>query len=92
MTDELFPHSTVAVESPRLRWMKKHNVSIIHNHDVSPGDEDEFSGETIFPFCATNSPDKWLQSRAGYGNTEVEALADWARRNGVRLWNEPQTI
>ena len=26
----------------------------------------------------------------GYGETEDNALADWARKNGVKMWNEEQ--
>lgn len=75
-------------ESPRLRWLKKHDVHTHHNKNVQPGDEDELSGETIYPWVAYKGLPNFPMPNAGYGNTEHEAIVDWAIKNNVRLWNE----
>ena len=68
--------------SPRLAWMRKHGVWIRENREINPGDESPETGETIYPFKAFGN------QFVGYGNTEDEAIADFAKRAGVRLWNE----
>lgn len=87
---ELFPAETVAMESPRLRWMKRHDVTLIENKHVKPGQECELTGEPVARFCASRVGNKGLYSgsQAGFGQTAEEACADLAQRNGWRLWNE----
>lgn len=81
MNTELFPPSTVAVESPRLRWMKRNGVCV-ESCDRVPRHPDD--PRMAYDFEAT-SPSSRCN---GLGDTKDEAIADWARRNGVRLWNE----
>ncbi len=68
--------------------MAAHDVRVIHNKDITPGDECEFSGETLYPWCAFTGLPRFPRPDAGYGNTEDEAIADLAKRKGWRLWNE----
>lgn len=75
MTEELFPASTVTVESPRLSWIRRHSLTL------------ERCDHSRLKFCAW-SP--FPMTDVSYGVTEDDALADWARRNGVRLWNEEE--
>ena len=87
MNDELF--TIPPQDSPRLAWLKKHEIQPKHNKEVEPGDEDEF-GDRIYPFSVYGSFMRgevkyWL---AGFGDTEDEALVDFARGAGIRLWNE----
>lgn len=88
MRDELF---TIELQdSPRLAWLKNHEVKIIRNQGVSPGDECPESGEPIYPWCAFvgesefPKPDGWM----GCGDSEHEAIVDLAIKRGWRLWNE----
>jgi hypothetical protein len=80
--------------SPRLKWLREHGVKIIHNVLVKAGDEDEFSGEPIYPYCATDLPiidadtDLFSPRHAGFGNTEDEAIVNLAKANGWKLWSE----
>jgi hypothetical protein len=71
-----------------LKWIKAHNVSTHFNQGVQPGDEDEFSGETIYPWCAFVGEAKFPRPGAGYGNTEHDAIVDLAIIKGWKLWNE----
>lgn len=70
-------------KSPRLLWMEKHGVEISHRPEFNGEDEDEF-GNVLYPFAA-------LAPRCherGFGNTQDDALTDWAKKNNVKMWNE----
>lgn len=75
-------------DSPRLKWLKERGVSTHFNKDVQVGDEDEFSGEPIFPWCAFTGEPNFPRPDAGYGNTEHEAIVNLAILKGWKLWNE----
>ena len=36
--------------SPRLAWIKKHDLTIRHDSKIQPDAEDEFSGDRLYPF------------------------------------------
>jgi hypothetical protein len=74
--------------SPRLRWMQNHNLRTRLNKNISVGEEDEFSGEPIYPWVAFTGDFKFPRPDAGYGNTEDEAITAWAKLHRVKLWNE----
>ena len=88
MSDLLF--DIPICESPRLKWMRERKVSTHFNKDVQLGDEDEFSGETIYPWCAFTGEPKFPRLDAGYGNTEHESIVALAILKGWKLWNEEQ--
>lgn len=96
MTDELFPPSTVAVDSPRLRWMKELGVLTIQQPKELVGETCPETGDIIPAWVAGRYAQDDFDiyhaplDVAGHGDTEDEALADWARRNGVRMWNETE--
>lgn len=76
--NELFevPHT----ESPRLKWIKKHRVTV-HENIFKPTHSDDFR----FAYTRrADSPD----ACSGYGNTDDEAILDLAKRRGWKLWNE----
>jgi hypothetical protein len=75
-------------ESPRLKWIRGHALRTHYDKDVSPGDECEISGEKLYPWVAFTGAPNFPRPDAGYGNTEDEALCDWAIKMEVRLWNE----
>lgn len=87
-SDELFPTEAVQMDSPRLAWMKRHEIRTWFSKHIDPEDG---------PWIA------WLRSNAGeedgiprdldacgYGVTEDEALQSLARRHKFRLWNEEE--
>ena len=76
MTSDLFPDCRQ--DSPRLAWMKRHGVEVVELPVKQDGQ---------YPFCAGTAS---LMHAFGYGDTEDDALADFAKRNGIPLWNEEQ--
>lgn len=81
MTDELFPISAVSKESPKLVWIRRHGIKT--NFDDSLELEEHpwsaWQGNLDYAIEADNF---------GTGETEEDAIVNWARRNEVRLWNE----
>lgn len=74
---ELFSSTDMACESPRARWMRENAVTTF---DRGSGGEDEF-GEY----------QRWHATGFGKkadGDTQDEALAELAKKAGVRFWNE----
>lgn len=85
---DLFPIEETL--SPRLKWMRDNGIRIIHNNDVSPGDEDEW-GNRLSPFCATKSKPGTLvfaDHVNAWGDTEDEAIVALAKKLNLKLWNE----
>ncbi len=67
-------------ESPRLKWLKKHNIEI-EKTDHQCGEEDEF-GNDLWPVYVGDG-------KTMFGApTEDEALVKFAQFKGIRLWNE----
>jgi hypothetical protein len=88
--DELFAPDTGAAESPRLAWMRRHNVTTWQTPNYAGDVESPETGDTI---------QRWNASRHGHtagmiqapvttGATEEEALTELAQRLGLKLWNE----
>ena len=75
---ELFKPEMVAGDSPRLKWIKRHQLKTERAFD-------EYYDE--MRWCAWRDLATCFDSE-GSGITEDDAIADWARRNGVKLWNE----
>jgi hypothetical protein len=74
----LFPADQIAVKSPRLKWMEKYSIQTKCSIDIDP------------PWAAWGGDlSAAIETDAfGYGQTEDDALADWAKENNVKLWNE----
>lgn len=90
---ELFPAETVAMESPRLRWMKRHDVKTKKrtdlNRDVEPWEA--WTGEYDFALEETLKGVKCYPDASpflAWGKTEDDALLHLAENNGWKLWNE----
>jgi hypothetical protein len=62
-------------KSPRLAWLEKHKIATLR------GKPDSWAAWTI------GKPTK-VDQIIGYGESEDEAIADWAIKTGMRLWNE----
>jgi hypothetical protein len=89
---ELFNPEVVTQDSPRLAWMKKHDVKTVFHSGVVIGDEDEFGNE-LFPWTASTShgidPKRagdavWCRG----AETEHGAIVELAIWQGWKLWNE----
>ena len=79
-------------ESPRLKWLKKHDVKTQFHKGVAVGDEDEFGNE-LWPWTAGTShgisPDRDYDGTWNRGGaTEHEAIVALAIWQGWKLWNE----
>jgi len=82
MTNTLFPMPDSP--SPRMRWLEKHKVVVEDATEL---------GTRKKQYCAhfaDDDPDKsdlpyygW-----GYGDSADDALADFASKNNLKLWNE----
>ena len=90
--DELF--NIPVCESPRLKWLKKHDVKTQHRPGINVGDEDKF-GNALWPWEAGTShglsPERIDAGTFSQGGeTEDEAIANLAKWQGWKLWNEEQ--
>ena len=86
MSDELFTYASVAMDSPRLRWMKKHGVQTRHDGDCYiawVGDLDEAIEH------GGADPDEGGYAKA---STEDDAILLIANATGLRLWNEEDAL
>lgn len=80
MSDELF--SVPVSKSPKMRWLERHGVNVTHDEAWQYGDEDDLGNEK-FPYYASDDGKHFHG-----GATEDDALVEWARARGKRLWNE----
>ena len=86
MTSDLFPDCKM--DSPRLAWIKRHHIKVIELESVSEIEEDEFGNE--YGRYNVTLDYESEQTVRGYGMTLDEALADFASKLGIPLWNEEQ--
>jgi hypothetical protein len=91
MSDELFPADTVTQLSPRLLWMKKHQVRV-HCAEFMKLDPEQdaycawLPHNDAYPKFPDGTPDR--PGACGYGKSEEEALVDLAKLENIPLWNE----
>ena len=85
---EMFPPESVAMESPRLAWLRKHALCTYHVKELR-GECPE-TGNTLKPWtcCKLELPGDVLAGKIGIGDTEDECCADYAQKHGLKLWNE----
>ena len=86
MTSDLFPDCRQ--DSPRLAWMKRHHINVIELESVLEIEEDEFGNE--YGRYNVTLDYESEQTVRGYGMMLDEALADFASKLGIPLWNEEQ--
>jgi hypothetical protein len=87
MSDELFTDAAVAMDSPRLRWMKKHDVHTADFNDCQ-GPWAAWIGD--FEEAADRGESNPYAGGYARGKTEDEAILLLAKANGLRLWNEEE--
>jgi hypothetical protein len=78
MSELLFDNLPVT-ESPRLKWLRAHNVQTRKNPRI-PDDE--------FPWEAVDNELSLFRESHGIGATEHDALVDLAIKRKWRMWNE----
>lgn len=92
---ELFAADEVAMDSPRLAWLKANGLLVIHhNPPHCEGQANWFCGELAW--WPNKTGVDWLveevgqngDSRVGQGYTENEAIVTYATMHGIPLWNE----
>lgn len=90
------------MDSPRLAWMKKHQVLTFHLPSTGEWLAGFVAGPNYGKIAASNDETaQWFcdecgengDSSIGVGETEHEAIVElmttwYARSNGIRLWNE----
>ena len=86
MKDDLFPEAQSL--SPKLQWMEKHGVTTIQQPPALVGETCPETGDVIPAWVAGAYLSLDLAHQYGHGDTEEDSIADWARKNDVRLWNE----
>ena len=65
--------------SPRVKWIRKHKIKTSRKDPDLPLDAWVcWSGE-LYNIIGSHE--------IGVGETEGQAMADWAKRHGVKLWN-----
>lgn len=69
-------------ESPRLKWLKKHNVKTWRT------ESDETSNKPWLAWAQDEDGDVPHDGNASFGATEHDALVNLAMMLGWRLWNE----
>lgn len=81
--------------SPRLAWLKKHEIKTLHRDDLSDeaGRWEAYVGEYQFAIDETFAdresgfyPDE--SPFLAWGETEDDAILELAKNNGWKLWNE----
>lgn len=101
-TAELFSAESVQMDSPRLAWMKKHQVITYLLRDTGEWLAGFVAGENYAKIAAISEDRaQWFcdetgangDSSIGVGATEDDAIGElmstwYARSNGIRLWNE----
>lgn len=92
---ELFPAEAVAMDSPRLRWLKRHGITT-KQHDWTGTDLEGSCEPTWQAFSrkafrvqglSCKYPVRWT-TRGPLCDTEDEAIAAIAIAIGIKLWNE----
>lgn len=87
---ELFPAEAVAMDSPRLAWLKKHGLEIAHTGNMA-GLEDDFGDEIPLWVCRVvgkGENELYGPCEIDGGDTADEACANLAKARGIPLWNE----
>lgn len=85
MNDELFPAEAVTMDSPRLAWMKRHEIYTQYTVNCGP--------EPWAAWWGQRNPVEFIERHEdpevmGYGATEEAALVDLAIKWDFKLWNE----
>jgi hypothetical protein len=88
--DKLFPVDSVAMDSPRLAWLKANGLEIQETGALA-NLEDDFGDEIPAWVCRVAKPKRdglyWPCEIDG-GDTADEACANLAKSRGLKLWTD----
>ena len=90
MNDELFPAESVAQDSPRLAWMKRHDIHTDKMHDYDEEEEPWSAWVGDLEKAIADGGDNPEAGGYSVAKTEDDALAILAKARGLRLWNEEE--
>lgn len=86
MTTELFAPETVAMKSPRLLWLESNDI---RTADCGSGGDSPETGEYKRWCCWSGDMGQAMSDGPlAEGDTEDEAITEWAKMHDIRLWNE----
>ena len=97
MSTELFPIESVTLESPRLRWMKKHGIiTMSFPTEACFGEFDKCIAGKAEGVTGKDNIAQWFcdetgrngDTQIGMGATEDEAITELAQKWELKLWNE----
>lgn len=74
------------LKSPRLLWMERHHIETHHAphcDEIGAWSAWSYERDSQGKGCIPEDPEA-----LGYGDTEHDAIADYARKRGWKLWNE----
>lgn len=80
---ELFPIASITKLTPRAAWMKKYGLDTFTAWD-------EWNDKDMWYCWNPIKNDITDDDDIGIGETEHDAICEWAIKNNVRLWNEEQ--
>ncbi len=87
MSDELFPAEAVTMLSPRLAWMKRHEIYTTKGENCGEHPWSAWWGQrNPVHFLELHEAD--MDDIMGFGATEEDALVDVAIKWNFPLWNE----
>lgn len=90
MESELFAPETTKQLSPKLKWLEQHGLETEDLSDL--GGIDPCTGDDIPRWVCrvkkTMVKGRWMAAEVGGGDTETDACAEYAVKNGLHLWNE----
>lgn len=87
MSDELFPVESITADSPRLAWMKRHDIHTYESPCDCGGEPwSAWTGE--LQDAMAHGGDNPQAGGYATGATEEDAICALANARGFRLWNE----
>lgn len=90
MSDLLF--DLPETPSPKLAWLRKHDLVVEHFPEGEGIDEDEFGNDVFAWTCRRRNATfaaTWAKKDIGAGRTEEEAIFDFCHNSGVKHFSLP---
>lgn len=90
-TDELFPIEAVLKDSPRIIWLREHNLETVQLREPDGLSESPETGEDIPVWvCRVKEPedgDSWRKHEIAGGDTENDAICAFCEVSGITHWS-----
>ena len=86
MNDELFPLAEVMKDSPRIIWLREHNLETVQLRN--PDNSEIWVCRRKLPDGFIETPEtKWSPNSIGKGATEHESICAFCEASGVTHWS-----